>query len=179
MGLDDEFSFRKKPSGLFKWLMKAPQWIFRLKLGFLMGDRFLLLTHLGRKSGATFRTPLEVVIHDANTGEYVVCSGTGPRADWWLNINAQPAVSVQVRNNVWAPEQRFLDPDEAARRFHEYELAHAKTAARLLQSMGQHYDGTDDDRVRMMANIPMASFTPVQPDLANDPAGSRQDCSGD
>lgn len=154
----DDFSFKKKPSGLFKWFLKAPQWIFRLKLGFLMGDRFLLLTHTGRKSGTTFRTPLEVVVHDGDTGEYIVCSGTGPTADWWLNIHANPATSIQVRNTVWTPPQRFLETEEAARRFHEYETAHPKTAARLLDSMGQSHDGTDDDRVRMMDEIPMVSF---------------------
>ena len=154
----DDFSFKKKPSGLFKWFLKAPQWIFRLKLGFLMGDRFLLLTHTGRKSGSTFRTPLEVVVHDGDTGEYIVCSGTGPTADWWLNIHANPATSIQVRNAVWTPRQRFLEPEEAARRFHEYETAHPTTAARLLDSMGQSHDGTDDDRVRMMEKIPMVSF---------------------
>jgi deazaflavin-dependent oxidoreductase (nitroreductase family) len=155
----DDFSFRKKPSGLFKWFLKAPQWLFRLKLGFLMGDRFLLLTHTGRKSGTVFHTPLEVVVHDEETGEYIVCSGTGPKADWWQNIHANPAVSIQVRNKVWTPAQRFLEAEEAARRFHQYETAHATTAARLLDSMGQSYDGTDEDRVRMMENIPMASFS--------------------
>ena len=52
---------KRKPSGLFQWFLKAPQWIFRLKPGFLTGDRFLLLTPTGRKSGTTFRTPLDVV----------------------------------------------------------------------------------------------------------------------
>jgi hypothetical protein len=66
-----------------------------------------------------------------------------------------------VRNEVWTPAQRVLAPDEAARRFHQYEQAHPKTATRLLDSMGQSYDGTDEDRVRMMAGIPMVSFTPV------------------
>ena len=51
-----------------------------------------------------------------------------------------------------------LDAAEAARRFHQYETAHARTAARLLDSMGRSYDGSDEDRVRMMENIPMVSF---------------------
>ncbi len=157
--MGDSFSFRQKPSGLFKWILKVPGWMFRMKLGFLFGDRFILLTHVGRKSGATYHTPLEVVTHDESSGEYFVCSGTGPNADWYRNISTTPAGSIQVRNDAWTPEQRMLSDEEAATRFAEYEQAHAKTAERLLSSMGQSYDGTDDDRVRMMANIPMVAFT--------------------
>ena len=158
MGMSESFSFRQKPTGVFKWFLKAPGWLFRVKLGFLFGDRFLLITHVGRKSGATYHTPVEVVVHDGETGEYIVCSGTGANADWYRNISATPATSVQVRNRIWAPEQRMLSADEAGTRFAEYERAHPKTSARLLTSMGQSYDGSDADRVRMMANIPMVSF---------------------
>jgi len=159
MGISDKFSFRQKPTGVFKWFLKMPGYLFRAKLGFVFGDRFMLLTHTGRKSGNAFRTPLEIVVYDEETGEYIVCSGTGPRADWYRNITASPAVSIQVRNKVWAPEQTFLDPEAAAERFASYEREHPKTAARLLDSMGQSYDGSDADRVRMMANIPMVSFS--------------------
>ena len=158
MSLRESFSFRQKPSGLFKFLVKAPTYLLRWKLGFLFGDRFLLLTHVGRTSGTTYHTALEVVRHDDSTGEYIVCSGTGPNADWYRNISAQPAVSIQVRNDVWTPEQRMLSPEEAATVFAGYEAAHPKTAQRLLASMGQSYDGTDADRVRMMGDIPMVAF---------------------
>ena len=163
MSRGDQFSFRQKPSGLFKYILKAPQWLFRLKLGFLMGDRFVMITHVGRKSGKSYRTPLEVVVHDTESEEYFVCSGTGPNADWYRNISASPASEIQVRNTTWVPEQRMLEPAEAAARFAEYEQAHANTAVKLLNSMGQSYDGTDADRVRMMANIPMVSFAHPAP----------------
>jgi len=53
----------------------------------------------------------------------------------------------------------MLSDEEAATRFAEYEQQHAKTAERLLSSMGQSCDGSDADRVRMMANIPMVALT--------------------
>jgi len=158
VAISGSFSFRKKPSGLFKWILKAPGWLFRARLGFLFGDRFLLITHIGRKSAKTYRTPLEIVVHDPAKGEYIVCSGTGRDADWYRNISATPVTSVQVRNRVWTPDQAMLTDEEAGARFAEYERAHPKAAARLLDSMGRSYDGTDEDRVRMMAGIPMVSF---------------------
>ena len=153
------FNFRQKPTGVFKWFLKAPALLFRAKLGFLFGERFLMITHVGRKSGRTFHTPLEVVVHDTETAEYIVCSGTGVNADWYRNITAQPVGSIQVKNRIWAPHQRFLDPSEAARRFADYERKHPKAASKLLDSMGQSYDGSDPDRVRMMHSIPMVAFS--------------------
>ncbi len=41
-----------------------------------------------------------------------------------------------------------------------YERAHPKTAAKLYSVMGVSYDGTDEGRVEMMANIPMVAFSP-------------------
>ena len=118
-----------------------------------------MITHVGRKSGTTFHTPLEVVEHDTNTAEYIVCSGTGPNADWYRNITAQPVASIQVKNRIWTPDQRFLDSAEASERFADYERRHPKAASTLLKSMGEAYDGTDSDRVRMMQNIPMVAFS--------------------
>jgi len=162
--MSNGFNFRQKPTGVFKWFLKTPGLLFRAKLGFLFGDRFLMITHKGRKSGNTFHTPLEVVVHAADTSEYIVCSGTGPNADWYRNITAEPVASIQVKNRVWAPSQRFLESTEAADRFADYEQRHPKAAAKLLDSMGQSYDGTDSDRVRMMNNIPMIAFSESERD---------------
>jgi hypothetical protein len=98
MWLRESFSFRQKPSGLFKFLVKAPTYLFRRKLGFLFGDRFLLLTHVGRTSGRTYHTALEVVRHDDSTGEYIVCSGTVRRPTG--TATSPPAASIQVRNDA-------------------------------------------------------------------------------
>ena len=88
-----------------------------------------------------------------------MCSGTGPNADWYCNITAQPVISIQVKNRVWTPDQRVLDSTEASDRFADYERRHPKAASKLLDSMGQSYDGTDSDRVQMIQNIPMVAFS--------------------
>ncbi|MCB0964581.1 MAG: nitroreductase family deazaflavin-dependent oxidoreductase, partial [Acidimicrobiales bacterium] len=108
------WNFREKPRGLWRRVLHLPVHLFRWRLGWLLGDRFLLLTHQGRRSGARYQTPIEVVVHDRDAGEYLVCSGTGPRADWYRNLQAHPALEVQVRNRAWTPRQRLLTQDEAA-----------------------------------------------------------------
>lgn len=158
MRLPDSFSFRQRPSGVFKRLLRTPVWLYRARLGFLLGDRFLLVTHVGRTSGRPYQTPLEVVLHDLDAGEYLVCSGTGPQADWYRNLRVTPALQVQVGSHHWAPRQRLLSAEEAAVSFAVYERAYPSTARRLLESMGNSYDGTDAGRVAMMAQMPMVVF---------------------
>jgi deazaflavin-dependent oxidoreductase (nitroreductase family) len=154
-----DWNFRQKPTGAWRRLLRLPVHLFHAHLGFLMGDRILLVDHRGRTSGRLCQTPVEVVEHDHATGEYVVCSGTGPNADWYRNIAANPAEQVQVRNRRWRPRQRMLDDDEAAQRFAGYERAHPRTAKGLLRSMGNSYDGTDRGRLTMMAKMPMVAFS--------------------
>ncbi|GGN11590.1 nitroreductase [Actinoplanes campanulatus] len=144
---------------MWKRLLRLPVHLYRARLGFIMGERILLLTHRGRVSGRVFQTPVEVVEHDQETDEYIICSGTGPHADWYRNITEQPAEQVQVRNRRWRPHQRMLDGREAAQRFARYEKRHPRTARRLLTSMGKGYDGTENGRAAMMASMPMVAFS--------------------
>ena len=97
--------------------------------------------------------------HDRRVGEYIACSGTGPDADWYRNLRAKPAPWIQVGNHRWAPRQRFLSSAEAATAFAAYERAHPSTARRLLDAMGNSYDGTDAGRLAMMEAMPMVAFS--------------------
>lgn len=159
MRLPDSFSFRQRPSGLFRWVLHAPVWLSRARLGFLLGHRFLLITHVGRTSGREYHTLVEVVGHDETTNTWTVCSGTGPQADWYRNLQATAAPEVQVGSHRFTPEQTFLTPQRAADVFQAYELAHPSTAAHLLELMGNSHDGTDAGREAMMADMPMTAFT--------------------
>ena len=151
-----KFNFKQKPTGLFKQLLHAPVWVFRARLGFLFGKRIVMLEHIGRRSGKLRQTPLEVV--QRNGDVYVLCSGTGPNADWYRNIRSQPAVGLWVGSKRHEVEQRFLDASEGASVFARYEEAHPKAAAKLMQLMGVSHDGTHDSRVAMVAEIPMVEF---------------------
>lgn len=158
MTIRDALSMRQRPRGLFKWLLRAPNVVFHLRLGWMLGDRFILVTSTGRRSGRAHRTVLEVVEHDNATNEYIVCSGTGPRADWYRNLQAGPPHEAQVGNERWRPIHRFLSAEQAAVRFAAYEWRHPQTAVRLLRTMGNRYDGTDRGRVEMMADMPMVAI---------------------
>jgi hypothetical protein len=56
------------PTGLSRLLWRAPIWLYRLGLGGLLGSHFVLLNHVGRKSGQPRQTVLEVVDRDERPG---------------------------------------------------------------------------------------------------------------
>jgi len=74
-------------------LFRAPMWMWRLGLGPLVGDLFLILTTTGRKSGQARHIAIEY--HRARGAIYVV-SAFGERSHWYRNILADPRVTVQT-----------------------------------------------------------------------------------
>jgi deazaflavin-dependent oxidoreductase (nitroreductase family) len=77
-------------------LVRAPIWLYRLGLGGLLGGRFLLLTHTGRRSGRPRQVVLEVVGRHEPCGGFLVASGSGTRSQWFRNILEDPRVRFQV-----------------------------------------------------------------------------------
>jgi F420H(2)-dependent quinone reductase len=65
------------PGKVLRFGLRLPIWFYRMKLGWLFGNRFLMLTHTGRKSGKPHETMIEVVRHDKETDTYYVVSGWG------------------------------------------------------------------------------------------------------
>jgi hypothetical protein len=63
------------PRGFKRLFLRTPIWCYRLGCGWLLGKRFLLLTHTGRLSGFSRQTVLEVVDYDPDTDTYVIASG--------------------------------------------------------------------------------------------------------
>jgi deazaflavin-dependent oxidoreductase (nitroreductase family) len=79
------------------------------------GHDALLLTTRGRKSGKLRRTAL---YYGEDGGRYVlVASDGGAPHDpaWYLNLVANPAVVVQVRDETFAALARRASPDERPR----------------------------------------------------------------
>ena len=47
----EKVSELKPPTGISRLLFRAPIWLYDLNLGWIMGNRFLKITHIGRVSG--------------------------------------------------------------------------------------------------------------------------------
>ena len=152
----------KKPTGILRALFRAPIFLYKINLGFLLGKRFLLLTHTGRKSGLSRQTVIEVVTYDKDTGAYYVAAAWRNKADWYLNILQNPRVKVQVGNRQFEAEANQTSREEAERVLWEYAQKHP-FAMRELSSMmlGERLEPTRETCARLAASIPLISLDPV------------------
>lgn len=76
------------------------------------GTTILLLSTTGRKSGKRYTTPLIFREHDDS---YVVVASKGgadEAPDWYRNLDADPEVVVQVKDEVFPARARTADEDE-------------------------------------------------------------------
>ena len=154
-----------KPGPILRALFRAPIALYRLRLGWLLGHRFLLLTHLGRKSGRTYHTALECIGYDPRRRESVVIAGFGAQSDWYRNIEAHPALEISTGRMRYAPIQRFLSVEEGAAALAYYESRNGKLATSGLSSLFG-YDGTPEGRLALAQRRPMVAFRPPAPEMA-------------
>lgn len=152
-----------------RWLragFAGPNWLYDAGLGRLLGTRFLRLTHTGRRSGREFHTVLEVVDHDRSTGAVTVISGFGRGSDWFRNVLAGGPVAVDLGRGPRPAEHEVLGPEEAERLVAGYERRNrvmTPVLRRALSAMvGWPYEGTDEQRRRLVAELPMVRFTPAR-----------------
>ena len=107
-----------------RWLVRAPVWLYRARLGILFGDRLLMLEHLGRRSGRRRYVVLEVVDHPT-ADRWIVVSGFGDRAQWFRNLRANPQVRVFLRSRQPRPATASpLDRSAAEATLTRYAAAH-------------------------------------------------------
>jgi deazaflavin-dependent oxidoreductase (nitroreductase family) len=136
-----------------------------MRLGWLLDSRFLLLTHVGRRSGREYRTVVEVVGRLPESGEYVVMAGFGHTADWLQNLRAGGGREVTVGTKRFRPDFRELDVDQASAVLAGYEQRNrliAPVVRRVLSRLvGWRYTGADDQRRRLVAERPLIAFRPA------------------
>jgi deazaflavin-dependent oxidoreductase (nitroreductase family) len=151
----------RPPAGLTRWLLRVPVYAYRLGLGWLFGERILLLNHIGRVSGKPHQTILEVAEHDRSDGSYVVASGWGPTAAWYRNILHKPEVTIQVGRRTIPVKAVPLDQDTGAHIFARYASRHRRLAQYVLpRVLGMAVDGSDADLREVGRRMPFIRLIP-------------------
>ena len=153
------------PRGSIRWLLGLPVYLYRARLGFLLGHRFLVLVHDGRRTGRRHETPLEVVRYDPSTDEATVVAGWGRKTAWLHNVEAGRAREVWIGRTRWVPAVRRLDVDEAVAVLERYErrsgLPRRIVWAVLSRLLGWRYDGSPVARRRAAEQLPMLALRPT------------------
>lgn len=151
-----------RPPRLVRPLLRAPRLLYRLRLARLLGRRFLLVEHRGRRSGRVRSTVLEVVRYDAAAHEATVVSAWGTSADWYRNVTALPVVNVHIGSEHWpSPRTRVLDAEETFRLLEEYRHRHRLAARVLARILRWPLDGTEEERRAFAARMPAVAFRPA------------------
>jgi deazaflavin-dependent oxidoreductase (nitroreductase family) len=99
-------------------LLRAPTRLYDWHAGWLLGPRFVRLTHVGRRTGRHHRTILETIGTDREVDELLVLVGMGPTADWYRNIQKHPALELATMRRRFRP---VLAEREAVLALAEYE----------------------------------------------------------
>ena len=107
---DDAPTFvRERPGTLLRLFFKAPTYLYRGPLADLLASRcVMLLTTTGRRSGLSRTNGVSFMPLD---GKYVVFSGWGIGSNWYQNLLANPAATIQVgRRQIPVTAQPVQEP---------------------------------------------------------------------
>ena len=84
--------------GLGKWMNAYPK----------QAGQYLVINHIGRKSGIIHQTPVNYAIVD---GDVYITAGFGSISDWYRNLKANPRVEIWMADGRWDVEMQELGPD--------------------------------------------------------------------
>lgn len=150
----------KAPSFMIP-IFKLPVFLYRLRLGWLLGRRFMQITHVGRHSGKLRRTVLAVLRFDEKTKEiYAVSAWKG--SDWYYNIQSSPALQVESGFVHYIPVQRTLSPEEITRAFVEYRMGHPMFSRIICRIPGWKWDSTSEEFLELARTLRGVAFRPKQ-----------------
>ena len=151
----------RPPTGLSRFLYRLPIHAFRAHLGWVFGERILLLHHLGRVSGKPRLAVLEVAEHDLANDGFVVASGWGPSAAWYQNVLHNPDVTIDVGRRSIPVTAIALDANEGADIFARYAMRHRIAAKQALpRVLGLSVDGSEADFREAGRHMPFVRFVP-------------------
>lgn len=157
-----------RPGRVLRLVLRAPRALYRCHLGWLLGRRFLLLEHVGRRTGRRHTTVVEVIDHDGTTGAMAVMSGWGRTSDWYRNIEVASQARVTFGGKSLVTDVRTLSDSEAVKVLADYERRNRwirPVVRRVLSQLaGFDYDGTDEDRLELVRQLPIVRFTPPPPE---------------
>lgn len=151
----------RPPGKALRFGLRLPIFLYRAHLGWLLGSRFLMLTHIGRNSGLERHTVIEVVQHDKETDTYYVVSGWGEKSDWYQNIRKNPSVTIQSGGRKFKSKAEFISLEKAIGIVQIYAREHPMAFNELSGLfLGERMKTGSDAPQRIAEKMPMVAFHP-------------------
>ena len=139
------------PRGWTARLARLPIQLYRHGFGFLLGSRFLLLIHRGRRTGKKRYAVLEVVARDRGAGLYFVASPWQERADWFANVAVVHEVTIMVGRRRIKATAEILSREESDKILRDYGKRHRLAAWTLARIFGHSDFDSLLGRLRVVA----------------------------
>ena len=145
-------------------MLRLPVHLYHWHCGWLLGRRFLLLQHTGRRTGRRHETVLEVMEYRAPGPELIVMSGFGLNANWLRNLEVARSAELTLGSHHFKAAYRRLGIDEAMRVIAGYERRN-RVAAPIIRYVlsrlvGWRFRGSDLDRRRLAEQLPLIALYP-------------------
>jgi len=148
------------PDGITRFILRVPVYIYRVGLGFILGQRFLMLEHTGRKTGLKHQCVLEIVFFDHDKRTYYVASGWGKRSNWLKNIEADPDVTIMIGDNKYRSVASRLNFNDSLSIMNNYSETHPAAFKILAKKiLGESIASKNEKVGKMAENVPVVGFT--------------------
>jgi len=148
----------RAPAGLLP-ILKLPLVLYRLHLGWLLGHRFLRLTHVGRRSGKVRQTVLAVLSFDRQSREIKAVSAWNA-SEWYKNIQAVPALQIETGFTRFAPAQHDLSSEEIAHLFVDFRREHPLFCRIVCRIPGWKWDSSYAEFLELARTLRGVAFRP-------------------
>ena len=146
-------------------MLKLPLLFYRIGLGWVFGHRFMLLTHVGRRSGKVRRTVLAILRFDPTTREIMAISAWSA-SDWYKNILSSPALQVETGWIRYVPAHRFLTSEEITTIFEEYRKEHPVFSRIVCRIPGWKWDSSHAELLELSKTLRGVAFRPISTEAA-------------
>jgi deazaflavin-dependent oxidoreductase (nitroreductase family) len=140
-------------------IFKLPVYLYQIRLGWMLGNRFMQIIHVGRRSGKVRKTILAVLRFDPNTKEILAVSAW-KGSDWYYNIQASPALEVESGFVRYAPQQRPLSPEEIATTFMAYRKGYPIFSRIICRIPGWKWDSSYEEFLELARTLHGVAFKP-------------------
>ena len=150
---------RNPSRGLLRFLLRLPILLYHLRLGWLLGHRFLLLKHKGRKTNLQRETVLEVVRYDKDAEVYLVASGWGEHSQWYKNIMHNSRVEIQSGCRRMKAIAERVSEERAEEELSDYARRHPVAYRELgKRLLGETIRGQTEGYRKLAKKIPIIAI---------------------
>jgi len=126
---------------------------------------FMLLTHLGRRSGKVRRTVLAVLWFAPQTREIMAISAWSA-SEWYKNLLASPALQVETGFARYTPVHHSLSSEEIAALFEGYRRRHPIFSRIVCRIPGWHWDSSHEELLELAKTLRGVAFRPKENEAA-------------